>query len=77
MKPNPPIKNLFSHISSLAQTQPNKIAILGVDREGNIQETITYKDLKDRVEATAFWLMQNGLKDLDVLALAIPSSPFF
>jgi len=77
MKQNPPIKNLFSHISSLAQTQPNKIAILGVDREGNIDETITYKDLKDRVEATAFWLMQNGLKDLDVLALVIPSSPLF
>ncbi len=77
MKPNPPIKNLFSHIFSLAQTQPNQIAILGVDREGNIDETVNYKDLKDKIEASAYWLMQNGLKDLDVLALAIPSSPLF
>ena len=77
MKPNPPIKNLFSHISSLAQTQPNKIAILGVDREGNIVETVNYRDLKDKIETSAYWLLQNGLKDLDVLALAIPSSPLF
>jgi len=72
-----PIKNFFGYISSLAQNQPNSIALLEADREGNIQETITCKGLKEKVKYAAFWLMQNGLKDKDVLALAMPSSVDF
>ncbi len=72
-----PIKNLFGYISSLAQNQPNRIALLEADKEGKIQDTIACKGLKERVEYAAFWLMQNGLKDKDVLALAMPSSADF
>ena len=69
--------NLFGHISSLAQNQPNKIALLEADKEGKIQETITYKELKDRIEHAAFWLIENGLKDKDILALAMPATEDF
>ncbi len=69
-----PIHNLFDHISSLAQHQPNKIALLSANKEGNIYETIACKELAEKVAYAAFWLMQKGLKDKDVLALAMPSS---
>ena len=72
-----PIKNLFGHIFSLAQNQPNEIALVGVDKEGNIQKTITYKELKKKIEYTVCWLVQNGMRDKDVLALAMPSSEDF
>ncbi|MEK7517293.1 MAG: class I adenylate-forming enzyme family protein, partial [Patescibacteria group bacterium] len=77
MKANLPVKNLFGHIASLAQNQPMNIALLGADKEGKILRTITYRELKYRIEDAAFWLMQNGLKDKDVLAVALPSSPDF
>ena len=69
--------NLFDHISSLAQNQPKKIALLETDKEGKIQDAISYKELKDRIEYAAFWLIQNGLKDKDILALAMPASNDF
>ena len=69
--------NLFDHISSLAQNQPNRIALLEADKKGKIQDAITYKELKDRIEYAAFWLIQNGLKDKDILALAMPASNDF
>ena len=72
-----PIKNLFGYISSLAQNQPNRIALLRVNKEGNIRQTITYKELKDRIEYAAFWLIENGLKDKDILALAMPATEDF
>jgi len=72
-----PIKNLFCCISSLAQNQPNRMALLEADKEGKIQFTVTYKELEDKLEHAAFWLMQNGLKDKDILALAMPSSVDF
>lgn len=72
-----PIKNLFGYISSLAQNEPNRIALLEADKEGKIQYTITYKELREKLEYAAFWLMQNGLKDKDVLALAMPASNDF
>lgn len=72
-----PIKNLFGYISSLAQNQPNRIALLRADKEGKIQDATSYKKLRDQLEYAAFWLMQNGLKDKDILALAMPASPDF
>lgn len=72
-----PIKNLFGYISSLAQNEPNRMALLEADKEGKIQYAITYKELRGKLEYAAFWLMQNGLKDKDVLALAMPASNDF
>lgn len=71
------IKNLFGYISSLAHNEPNRIALLETDKEGKIQDTVTYKELREKLEYVACWLIQNGLKDKDVLALAMPSSPDF
>lgn len=74
MKRNLPFKNFFDHIFSLAQKQPGKTALLTADKEGKIEKTISYKELKKFIEYAAFWLMQNGLQDKDVFALAMPVS---
>ena len=77
MKLNLPIKSLFDHISSLAKNQSNSVALLGSDKEGKIEQKITYRQLKNRIETTAFWLGKIGLKSGDVVAIAMPSSPEF
>lgn len=69
----PPIKSLYDHLSHLAKTKPNKEALLDCDIEGNIIETITYKDLCNKVTNIASWLGDRTHRE-DVVALAFPNS---
>ena len=69
--------DLFKHISTLAKNQPDSLALVRCNKEGKIEEEIAYRDLEDKIEKTAQWLLQMGLEARDVISLVMPSSPEF
>src|SRR3989344_2739607 len=77
MKLDQPMQTLHEYISSIAQKYPLRIALLGCDIEGKIKEKISYRDLEEKLENTASWLLDQGLKPSDSIALAISNSPEF
>ena len=69
------IHSLKDHIFQLAQMQPENVALLACDQEGEAEKTYTYQELKEEVIKTASWLQYElGLKKGDALGLVLPNS---
>ncbi len=68
-------KNLYEHLTSLAQQNPKKIALVGTDEKGNIVERLTYQELSRSIEAAAAELKGLRLVKGDRIALAFRNSP--
>ena len=71
----PAIKSLDEHIAVLAKQSPNKTALVGVDENGNVRESISYVVLRDSMDAAARELTAMGLAKGDRIALAFRNSP--
>src|SRR3989344_8692403 len=69
------IRSLYEHIASLAESQPEKLALVGTDEKGNPTEKITYKQLLEDIGAAAAELAEMGLKKGDRIALSFRNSP--
>src|SRR3989338_11105948 len=69
MKYNKRITSLYEHISSL-----EGVALIGCDEEGKTKQHISYKQLKEKIERAGSWLVKLGLKDRDVVGLAMSNS---
>lgn len=65
----------YQHTCVEADKNQQRIALLRCDKDGRIQEKITYKDLKGKIVSTAHFLQKFGLKAGDVLSLAMSNSP--
>lgn len=74
MSDRAPIQNLRQHISSLAERQPDRPALVGVDETGRTVEEVTYLELADRMDATAGYLRSLSLREGDKVALAFKNS---
>src|SRR3989344_8502843 len=71
------MQNLYDFISSIAQKNPDKIAVLRCDITGKTEENISYKELQEKIRNASLWLINQYLKPSDSLALAISNSPEF
>ena len=74
MKYVKPITSLYEHIVSLAQNNPESIALIGCDEEGKAEQQINYEQLKEKIGQAGSWLIKLGLKEGDVLGLAMSNS---
>src|SRR3990170_1834335 len=72
-----PMQTLYKYISSYAQKQPHRAALLRCDIEGKIEEKVSYKELKEKIRDVASWLLDQGLRPSDSLVLAMTSCPEF
>ena len=68
-------QTLYRHITDLAASYPEKIAITSLDRKGDLLETISYHELKKRLEGAVSWLHAQHLKPGDVVGIAMHNSP--
>lgn len=75
MKLNLPIRNIHDYLSSQAKNRPTDIALSRCNKEGVIKETISYKELKNKIEGISYWLLRQGLGLGDVLGFAMTNSP--
>ena len=71
------IKNLDSIIKLHAKKNPSKTALIFVDIDKNIEETVTYHQLDILISKTCNYLKDNNYKKNDKLLIHIPNSiPF-
>lgn len=61
---------IFSTLKGISLSQPEKSAILGVDRPG-----LTYEGLIKQIELTMAWLNWHGLGRNDRIAIVLPNGP--
>lgn len=69
--------SLYAYISQTAEKNPHTVCLLRCNKEGDIEEVISYKELKERMEVLASWISSRGVKAKDVLGIALPNSPEF
>lgn len=70
-----PTNNFFTYLSQLAEQHPTKEAILRYSTEGEKQEVLSFRDLKERIIAVGAWLYRNGIQKGDTVAFAMTNSP--
>ncbi|MBI2664840.1 acyl--CoA ligase [Candidatus Woesearchaeota archaeon] len=63
--------NLYEHIS---KCNKNSAALINCDEKGSAIENISYGQLKQRMEQTAAWLAELGLKENDTVGAAMRNS---
>src|SRR3989344_7441332 len=67
--------SLYAHIAALAQSNPDKVALIGTDEKGTVTERLTYQELSRLVGSAAAELKSLGLVKGDRIALAFRNSP--
>ena len=67
--------SLYAHIVALAQSHPDKVALIGTDEKGTVTERLTYQELSRLVGSAAAELKSLGLVKGDRIALAFRNSP--
>src|SRR3989338_6235339 len=67
--------SLYAHIVALAQSNPDKVALIGTDEKGTVTERLTYQELSRLVGSAAAELKSLGLVKGDRIALAFRNSP--
>lgn len=70
----PPIKNLWQHLESIANKNPEKIALIECESDGTIKKEITYKEFCEKISKTAKWLSEQGIKKEDKISLGLSNS---
>lgn len=70
-----PLTNFYTYISDLVKKDPSRLMLQKIDKEGIVVSTFTRHELLEAVEKTAAWLGQAGIKEGDVIALAMSNSP--
>ena len=74
MKSIPPVKSLNRHLTRLSKTTPKKTALAACNEKGETEREITYVQLKEEITKYASWLSNLGVREGDVVGLAIPNS---
>lgn len=75
MKPKLQVQSLYIHISSLAFKYPKETSLVRCNEEGKIEESISWENLKQKINAVASWLHKEGINTGDVIGIAMQNSP--
>ena len=69
-----PVESLRLHLTRMSEAAPEKPALADCDEEGKIQREISYAQLKEETGKYASWLADSGVREGDVIGLAMPNS---
>lgn len=74
MKSKLQTQSLYAHISSLAFSRPKETSLVRCNEEGIVEESISWENLKLKINSAASFLRKEGINIGDVIGIAMHNS---